>query len=309
MKRTELELEKPYAIQTPRDGVRLGFILGTSWSAKGEYLGGHAPRAGGALVLYRAEGIKNGRSGAEALKYTENRYRAALAYEAMFGEDEELDGMMLPPRGWVATPVTLADVLMSWDDWEDHLRDLEQQEVEKFKTYRKLRNSMARVVAARDAVSAVSRSVAPAPVIEKVGPAEVARRGWQKRKEAEAVKAAERKALEQSEVSNFERAIRSTTAYLLKNAPEQYKTEDAAHLDAIALVMDVATIVQDEPRTMSARKESVELAASKKAIYDRWLKGNDAEGHDWLESTKPEYVIDIIMSLLIQRGWRPTTAS
>jgi hypothetical protein len=309
MKRTDVDTTKAYAFRTPR-GIRYGRVLSFKWTAKGEYVeSAFIGRASGVLALTRVEGIKVPAQESKALEYTEQRFRASQQLERMFGEDDALDELMLPPRGWSPELLTHDDILMTWADYEQSLRQAELDELEKQATYRKLRNLMARTVAARDAVSAVSRPVAAPAVPEKVGPADIARAGYAKRKAVTAAKVEERKALEQSEVNNFERAIRNVTMFLRAMPDQKPATEDSTHLDAISIVMEVASIVQDEPRTMSARKETVELGAAKKAVYDRWLAGRDADGHDWLESTKPEHVIDIIFGLLIDRGWRPTVTS
>jgi hypothetical protein len=304
MNRTDVDQNTPYAIRV-NGVVTEGYVLGFTWSVKGEYLEGRATRSGAMLTLTRVPGSPNSTSVTTAREYTETRYRAMLAYSPLFGSDETLDKAMLPADGWTATTVPNADVLMSWDDYSVFLDNLELEAVDRRKQYRKLRTLLRKQVVRRDAATSLSQPLPALVGIEKITPKAVAKKAKLAQvQHAENIAEAKR-AIEEGAVMNYQRAVRTAEAYLI----EHFNAEgEDATMSAHQLVLDVSSIVIDEPRLLKARQQTIEVSATKKALEDRWRTGSDGNGYDWLghEDVAPEHVIDVLVGTMIDRGWRPT---
>jgi hypothetical protein len=305
MKRADIVSDRPYAVEQPDGTVRRGYVLGFTWSTKGDYYPPPAKRAGAWLLLTEIPGTSPAPD-KEAVKFTETRYRASLAYESMFGSDDALDALMIPPTGWATQTLSPERVLMSWDDWLAELERRAQEEVDKKVLYRKLRTYMVKQLQRRDAATSLAQPLPPLRQVERITPILVQRSIKQSRDAAAAKTADAADALEAGEVLNYERAVRTAEAFLAREY--QLGDQEQAMLNAHALVLDVANIIIDEPRAISNRKAVIEVASTKKALEDRWRTGSDGNGWDWLGDADPEHVIDVLVGQMIDRGWRPTAS-
>lgn len=304
MNRTEIDPELRYAIRV-NGKVRMGYVIGFTWSVKGEYLEGRATRSGAMLVLTQIPGVKRPASDEQARKYTETRYRALLAYEPMYGNDPMLDALMLPEYGWTVQTVPNADVLMSALDWGLELDRIELEAVDRRKQYRKLRTLLRKQVTRRDAATSLAQPLPPLENVEKITPKVAAKKAKTAQAQQAETIAEAKAAIEAGQVMNYQRAVRTAEAFLV----EHYSAPASdATLSAHQLVLDVSSIVIDEPRLLKTRQQTIEVSATKKALEDRWRTGSDGNGYDWLghEDVTAEHIIDVLVGTMIDRGWRPT---
>lgn len=317
-----LEYDKRYAIDYPRLGRKVpAYVIGKDWTAKGEYIGhtDRKPRGRGRAVLaILGVGTNIEATEEQAKNYTDARHVALHAIVDQLGQDAALDAMLFPADGWTAKLLSDGEYssLIPWEEYEEQVSKEALNEEEKRRTYRKLRTHMLNALRMRDSqVTLGGAPVAPAPAPEKVGPAASKSEAMKAQRKLQRIKdqiaELEPKALELSEVSNYQRAVSTVELFLANAAPGIYVKDGAttsdANLQAHDLLLQLAPLLQDEPRTMSARRQHTETGRAKEALWERWRKGTDGNGYDWLGDPEqdPHHVIDVLVGLLIDRGWRP----
>jgi hypothetical protein len=321
-----LEYDKRYAIYEPRQGRKVpAYVIGKDWNSRGEYIAetDKKPRGRGRAVLaIIGVGTNIEATEEQAKNYTDARHIALHAIVDQLGQDAALDAMLFPADGWTARILTDGEYssLVPWEEYEAEVSAKVIEEDQKRRTYRKLRTHMLNAIRIRDSqITLGGAPVAPPAPVQKVGGVSNAELAKEQRKLArikQQIAELEPKALELTEVSNYQRAIHTTEDFLVNASPERFAVRangavgvaEDTNLLAHDLVLQLATLLQDEPRTISARRQHAETSRAKEAMWERWRSGTDGNGYDWLggEDQDPHHIIDVLLGLLIDRGWRPT---
>jgi hypothetical protein len=310
MKHSELEFDVRYAIKHPRANHYVpAYVIGLDWNTKHGYTGDKPKLRGRGRVPLVVMGV-----GAEAAdnevaarQYTDARHIALEAIVDAIGTDSALDSLLFPADGWQAKVLTEPEMfdMVTWADYEESLETERRELAEKKATYRKLRTHMLRVVRERNALTQLGANAAPdRGKPQKIAtPAEVRRDIEKRRALKKEIADLEVKKREAAEVTNYERAVKITEAWIKSHG----LPDDGANLAAHQLVLDVSAAIVEEPRAQSARMQHAATTAAKEAMWERWRKGTDGDGYDWLggEDQDPHHVIDVLLGLLIERGWRP----
>lgn len=310
MRHSELEYDTRYAITHPRASYRIpAYVIGLDWNTKHGYTGDKPKLRGRGRVplVVMGVGADAERTETEARNYTDARHIALEAIVDAIGTDAALDSLLFPADGWQAKVLTEQEMfdMIPWDQYEQDQARAADEQAQKKATYRKLRTHMRRVLNERNAATTLGANAAPEreKPVKAPTPAQVRKDVEKRRQLRKDIAELEAKKREASEVNNYERAVGIAEAWALEhNVPA-----DQANMAAHQLVLDVTSCVIEEPRAISARMQHAETAAAKEAMWERWRKGTDGDGYDWLggEDQDPHHVIDVLLGLLIDRGWRP----
>lgn len=315
MKRSELEYDVRYALRSERTGLwQPVYVIGKEWLKNGTYTGNLPKKSagrGGAVLAVVGVGDWEPTE-QQALGYTDARHIALTAVIEQMGDQALTDAAILfPADGWQA--MLLGDQvysrLVTWEEAEAEDQRAAREAAEKFTTLRKFRTVLLKTLRAADGqrtLGGMTLTVAP--------PEKVVDDGELKKAKAEARRLKKRldaienpKALDEAAVTNYGRALKIVEDWFIGEEHVAFPTEGARNIAAHDLLLKIAAVLVDEPRQLSNRAKTFEVGAAKTALWERWRKGSDGNGYDWLggEDQDPAHVIDVIVSTLMARGWEP----
>lgn len=315
MKRSELEYDLRYALRSERTGLwQPVYIIGKEWMMNGTYTGNLPKKQvgrGGAVLAVIGVGAWEDTE-ESARNYTDAKHIALTAVIDAMGDQALTDAAVLfPADGWQAMILgdRIYSTLITWEDAEAEQQREERERIEKFTTLRKFRTQMLKVLRAADTTTLGGATLTVAPPVKVVDESELKKARAEARRLKKQVEALEKpKTIDEAAITNYQRALKSIEDWFVTEEHVTFPTEAAANLAAHDILIKVAAVLVDEPSQISNRAKTLEVGAAKSALWERWRKGSDGNGYDWLggEGQDPEHVIDVIVSTLMARGWGPT---